>query len=109
MHAAIEHGMEERPEAVLRLLGRLIKGKYMRGEIAAPFRHTAVNDALLVPPPETSALDGLAKMKESIGNWQASERRAESPLFGRLSLAEWDIVQLRHAEWHLSFMLDAQR
>ena len=93
----------------VRLIGRLFRNHFLTRGFGMPYRHTAENDALLVPPPEITAWEGLAKLKEAVANFQTSERRVESPLLGRLSLADWDRLQLRHAEWHLSFMLAGPR
>jgi hypothetical protein len=89
----------------IKMIGRLLRQHFLSKGFAIPYRHTPANDALLVPPPETTAWEGLAKLKESVANFQASNRRDESPLLGKLSLADWDRLQLRHAEWHLGFML----
>jgi hypothetical protein len=93
----------------VKIVGRMLRSRFLSNGFNMPFRHTSANDELLVPSPATTALEGLASMKEAIGDWQASERRADSPLLGRLSLADWDRLQLRHAEWHLSFMRDEQQ
>lgn len=60
--------------------------------------------AFLIPPPETTPQEGLARMRSAVQRLSREDARAFHPAFGRISRAEWDAFNLRHAEMHLGFV-----
>ena len=45
----------------------------------------------------------LANLRAATGRGKRESKRSPNPGFGTLSLAEWNLLYLRHAELHLSY------
>ena len=58
----------------------------------------------LVPDP-LSTEEGMASLRAAIQRMHDETERQPHALLGELSLDEWDSLQLRHAEMHLSFVV----
>lgn len=57
-------------------------------------------------PPEVATEAGLADLREAVERLKTEEGRAPHPFFGNLTREEWDQFHLRHAELHMSFIVD---
>ena len=88
--------------AALRLLARPMRRRFLRkpppAGIRFPRRATPVLD-----PPEVSTQQGLTMLREAVGRLQREPQRHPSPVFGELSVDEWNELHCRHAELHLRF------
>ena len=60
--------------------------------------------ALLVPE-GADAQTALAELRLAVLRLQHDTDRASHPVFGEMSLDEWDSFHLRHAELHMSFLV----
>lgn len=58
-------------------------------------------------PPDTTPEEGLELLTKAISRLQATETRAPHPAFGPITREQWDLLQLRHCEMHMSFILPA--
>jgi hypothetical protein len=79
------------------------KKKFLTKPLPAGFQAPASAGALM--PGETSTEAGLAEMRSAIARCQQETERVKHPFLGELTLAEWEMFYLRHAEMHLSFVL----
>lgn len=57
-------------------------------------------------PEATSVEDGLASLRRAVARQNGVEERAPHPGFGKFSRREWDQFNLRHAEMHMSFIVE---
>ena len=57
-------------------------------------------------PAEISTADGLAALAKAIVRQQSDPNRVPHPGFGKLSRDEWNQFHLRHAEMHMSFLVE---
>lgn len=62
--------------------------------------------ASMLPEPGVDDREGLRRLREQIGRLQAGERMTQpSPLMGPLTHDEWMVMQLKHLDLHLSFIV----
>ena len=78
-----------------------MKHKFLNKEIPAGFKSTAS-----FVPGETTTEEGLKQLKDAIERMQNESTRAAHPGFGEISRDEWDEFHKRHAEMHMSFLVD---
>ena len=102
MNGAID-GVPIKPWFIMRLLGRLMKKRFLRGPMPAGFKLPKAAEAKMVPPPQLSAAEGLEKLRSAVARLQREPTRSASPFLGNLTREEADRLQLRHSELHLSF------
>lgn len=92
-----------RAPLMVRLIVKVMKGKFLNGRMPQGIRLPNVKDGTL----GTEAIsldDGLAKFHGAIGRLKAGEPpRHPSPAFGPMTLDEVVKLTLRHAELHLGF------
>lgn len=86
----------------LRIVGRLLKKRYLSRTLPAGF--TAPPQSGLLPDPSASAA-GVAALEHAVGRLQQTVERHPHPIFGPLTRAEWDQLHMRHSELHLSFFV----
>ncbi len=82
------------------LMSLLMKNKFLSKPIPAGFKSVAQ-----FIPDEITVDEGLASLRAAINRQQRETSRALHPAFGKLSNAEWDAFNLRHAEMHMSFVV----
>lgn len=87
----------------LRLLGPWLRGRVLKSGLPRGFQIPRGGERLIPPP--VSFDEGLAALEAGIATLKASDRRIAHPVFGRMSIAQWDQFHLRHAEMHLSFIV----
>jgi Protein of unknown function (DUF1569) len=104
MDMAID-GAAFRPSLPVRLVGPFLKKRYLARGLPPGFTLPKSGAALLPDPASTT--DGLAKLEKSIARLQEIRQRTPHPVFGVMTLEEWDQIQLRHSEMHLSFIVPA--
>jgi hypothetical protein len=56
-------------------------------------------------PTDTATEEGLELLSKAIARLQATQARAPHPGFGKVTCEQWDLLQLRHCEMHMSFIL----
>jgi len=79
----------------------LFKKKFIHKSLPAGFK--APSGA--VPKP-TSTEDGLDLLRKAIARQHEISERAPHVVFGKLSNEEWEQFNLRHAEMHMSFIVE---
>lgn len=107
---AIDMGIEGTPSRAplpLRLVGRLFKGKFLRGPLTPGFKIPKFAAGIVAPGSSTDTQAGLQSLQKSISRWRSDARRAAHPILGRLTPDEWEQFECRHAELHMSFQLPA--
>ena len=58
-------------------------------------------------PGDILTVEGLDALRKAIGRQETEQQRASHPVFGkRLSNDEWEKFNLRHAELHMSFIVE---
>lgn len=104
IHTAID-GMDYRPFFLIRWGALLVKNSFftktMRPGFRAPqgaLKAVGVDDVV-------STEDGLSQLREAIERFQTTPERADHMVFGYLTESEHEMIQLRHAELHLSFIV----
>ena len=60
-------------------------------------------EAQFSPDISVSTEQGLRSLRAAIERCQTENSRAEHPAFGKLTREEWDKLNLRHAELHMSY------
>lgn len=105
---AINMGTEQAPmmfPAPVRFLARLLmKKRVTEGSLKAGFQVPKRFASRILPPP-TSVPEGLDALRSAIARWKAIPARCIHPIFGPLTPTEWEKLELRHAELHMSFVV----
>ena len=103
MDASIDGFAFSMPAPVRWMMSLLMKNKMLYNSVPpgykAPAKYT---------PEETSTEAGLASLKKSIERQESETSRVIHPGFGNLSLEEWEAFNLRHAEMHMSFLVEVE-
>lgn len=86
---------------------RMMKGKILRDLPPAGYRLRPAARQALVPPADTTVERGLQLLREAMRRWKEDPTRQPSPFLGKLTNEEWDLLQMRHAELHMSFVKPA--
>jgi uncharacterized protein DUF1569 len=86
----------------VRMVGPLLKRRILTRPMSSGF--TLPKKAAALLPDPTSTADGLVKLEKSVERLQQTSQRKPHAIFGRLTAAQWDQLQFRHAELHLSFI-----
>lgn len=61
--------------------------------------------ARVLMPSDTSDQEGIDLLRKSIARWHSNSTRKPHPFFGQLTPEQWDRLELRHAELHMSFVV----
>ncbi len=89
------------PAPVRWLMSLLMKQKYLKKEVPAGFKTT---DQFM--PGETSVEEGLSSLQRAIARQKQESRRTSHPVFGDIGREGWNDFNLRHAEMHMSFLVN---
>lgn len=90
----------------LKIIGPIfIKPRLLRGHFPAGFKLPGRAERVLVPPNDLSFDEGLNRLQAGIERLRSTDQRGSHPVFGKLNVAEWDQLHLRHCELHLSFFV----
>lgn len=98
-------GMKLSPPWYLRILGRIFKKKFLNGSMPPGFKLPKSVEAELVPPTTTSEAEGLATLRRAIHRLKTETHREPSPLVGPMTIEDWNLLNCRHCELHLSFIV----
>ena len=90
-----------------RLVAPLMKKKFVYGGIPPGFEIPQEAQAQFLPPDDAETEAALGELRKAIERLRAADQLAPHPMFGKLSRAETEQFQLRHAEMHLSFAVPA--
>ncbi|MBL9124554.1 MAG: DUF1569 domain-containing protein [Planctomycetaceae bacterium] len=88
---------------LVRTLGPLLKGRYLRKPMPSGFKLPQYAQKSLLPPAVDDA-EGVNELRGAIARQMRESHRAPSPIFGAMTRDEWTQLHLRHAELHLSFV-----
>ena len=80
----------------------LMKRKFLKQTLPAGFKATEQ-----FIPEETSVEEGLVSLEKAIARQQQESKRALHPAFGNIGHEGWNNFNLRHAEMHMSFLVDS--
>jgi hypothetical protein len=108
MNCAID-GMPTRPPWHVRVFLFVVRPVFvpriLNKGMDAGFQLPADLAAHIVPPASTTWEDGLAAIRAAIRRLKAETKREPSPFMGNLSLDDYNRLQCRHSELHLSFLV----
>lgn len=105
-------GIEGIPVTVpwwMRVILPLMKKRVLSRMPPAGFKLPPDAEKILWPTTDCSVEQGLQSLREATRLWQENPTRQVSPFLGQLSNAEWDQLQMRHAELHMSFVKPAEQ
>ncbi|MGD9645012.1 MAG: DUF1569 domain-containing protein [Pirellulales bacterium] len=89
----------------IRVAARLFfKRRLIEGPMPAGFKLKGSAVRQLVPGEDTELDAALQALRESIARWQKGAPSHPHFILGPMTPAQWDSLQLRHAELHLSFV-----
>ena len=86
----------------LRLIGPLVKNRFLSRPMPSGFKIPKKGAALLPTPTDTEV--GLQLLERSIQRLKQTSIRQPHGLFGKMTSDDWDALQFRHAAMHLSFI-----
>jgi len=90
------------PKLFTRPVRFILRVFFKRWFLRKGFPPSGPNVKTLTPEP-IDALTALANLRSATERVKTETKRAENPGFGKMSLDEWNLLYLRHAELHLSF------
>ncbi|HVX61588.1 MAG TPA: DUF1569 domain-containing protein [Pirellulales bacterium] len=98
-------GADFKASWLVRLAARIFyRQRCISGPMPPGIRLPREAQALLVPE-EVDVQTALAELRLAVLRLQHDTERAPHPVFGEMSLDEWDSFHLRHAELHMSFLV----
>lgn len=90
------------PPFILKLIGKLLKGMFIRGNMPAGVRMGGVEGGTHGCEP-TVTDKGLARLIAAAERLQREVPTLPNPVFGTLTHEEWIALHVNHAKLHLSF------
>ena len=97
-------GFPARAPLLLRIIGRMLKKRALRGGLDAGFKFPA-SFAFLAPAADVTWEDAMKRLRTEVGRARDAGRMTRpSPILGRMSHNDWVRLHCRHAELHFSFM-----
>jgi Protein of unknown function (DUF1569) len=88
----------------VRLIGKVVKKKYLTKPMSAGFDLPKDAAAEMIPGP-VEWKDAVGPFRTAVRRLKTEEKRMPSPFLGVLTREEWDQLHCRHAELHLSFLV----
>lgn len=106
MECAIDGFPSSAPAPVRWLAGLMFKKKAVREGEPFPAGFKLPRQAsFLIPAEGTTFEEGMRYLREQVARVQGGERfTAMSPLLGKLTHEEWEVLQRKHCMLHLSFL-----
>ncbi|MEX0979336.1 MAG: DUF1569 domain-containing protein [Pirellulales bacterium] len=101
MNMAID-GPPFKPAWIVRMLGPFFKNRVISRPMSPGFR-LPKNGAALIPA-ESDVAAGVAAIEKAVARLEQNPDRKPHFVFGPMTRDEWDQLQFRHAEMHLSFI-----
>ena len=84
------------------LMSLLMKKKYLHDKLPAGFK-----SAPEFVPEDTSLDHELAELRKAVARQHEEPDRVPHPAFGDIGKEGWNLFHLRHAELHMSFVVEA--
>ena len=84
----------------------VIKPMLVKGPFPAGFRLPRAAEARLVAQPDVDYDAAMTALEQAVERLKREPQRGNHPVAGKLTREEWDQFHLRHAEMHLSFLVD---
>ena len=88
----------------LRLVGKMLKGRFLNKGFSKGFKFNSDAAKAIGPDEGISVADGFKQLEDAVALFQSTEKRALSPVLGKLTLGEWVKLHARHAELHFGFI-----
>jgi hypothetical protein len=104
MNASIDGFPSLLPWPMRQLVRLLFKNKFVNGTMPSGFQLRKKAVVLIPDPTETSA--GLEEFRRAIERLKTETKREPHPALGKLTVEEWNGVHQRHAELHMSFVVE---
>jgi len=106
MHSSID-GTDMKLPWLMKQFFRLFmnKEKMLSKPVPPGYKIPKQGEAQFSPDRGISTEDGLTSLRTAIERYRTEPSRAEHPAFGQLTGEEWDKLNLRHAELHMSFAI----
>jgi hypothetical protein len=98
-------GADFRVPFYIRWFAPLLKKKMLRSPMKPGFQLPQNAPKVLMPSGSVSTQEGLDDLRKTIERMNREPQRHPSPIFGRMTKEEWDQLQCRHSELHLSFFV----
>ncbi|MDA1055592.1 MAG: DUF1569 domain-containing protein [Planctomycetota bacterium] len=97
-------GSSFKPPLFVRLVaGVFMKKKFIYKEIPSGFAIPKDAQAQFLPKEDIETEAALTELQAAIERVKSTDKRAQHPVFGKVTREEANNFQLRHAEMHLSF------
>jgi len=91
------------------VVGRyFLKSWVLKHGMRPGFKLPAEGEQWAVPTAGGNPEAALERLRTAIGRLRTEPARSPHPVFGPLPRAEWDLLHLRHAELHMSFISEPQ-
>ena len=105
MECAVDGFPRGAPAPVRWMVILLFKKKALAGGSAPAGLKIPKGASYLAPGDDTTFEEGMGRLRGIIARVRAGERFThDSPVFGRLTHAQWETLQSGHASLHLSFL-----
>lgn len=104
LNLALDNGQIATPW-IVRVLARLLfKRRLIEGPMPAGFKVRGAAARILIPGEDAGLDESLAALRASVARWQQGAPTHPHFILGPMTPAQWDSLQLRHAELHMSFV-----
>lgn len=100
-------GTDFRPSLFIRMLGPLMKNRFLKRGVPSGFKMPAKMAADFGPADDATVAAALEELCDAIERFKTDSRRVPHPAFGKMTDQEWYQLHLRHAEMHLGFVVPA--
>ena len=99
-------GTSFRPSFIWRLMGPWMKGRMLKTTFSPGFKLPKEMEQLI--PGDTSTEQGLTALRNAASRFKSEPLQTTHFIFGKMSPEDWTKLQLRHAELHFSFAVQAK-
>ncbi len=90
----------------IRFIARIIKNRILTGRMPSGVRLPR-RGASMLPAPEATWDAAVERLERAIGRFTNERPAQPHPVLGRLTTMEYELLHMRHAELHLSFIVPA--
>ena len=105
MNASID-GIDFRLPAWMRMIAKVFKGWFLSHPFRPGFQLPKQMEPGFGPRDDVSTEVGYRELLESLDRIERETKRAPSPAFGEMPESDWIKLHCRHAELHLSFLVN---
>ena len=90
----------------MRMLASLFRNRFLNSPFKPGFQLPVKMEPAFGPSESISDEDGFRKLVAAIQRLKTTAKRAPSPAFGEMPESDWIKLHCRHAELHLSFLVN---